>query len=123
MDVLKTKIEIQQLRVPAFIGCTDSERCKAQEVAFDVFVYFNGDISLESDKLKDTIDYISLRKWIIDSCKENSVSLLEHLAWIVSQSIYKNAPTAEEIHLKIKKFTAMTDAEHTAFGLVTRRKS
>lgn len=121
--MLKTKVEIQHFRVPVHIGCSEAERSKPQEIAFDVSVYFDGRKSLETDNIGDTVDYLSIKKVILDVCDTNSVSLLERLAALISQKIYDHEPMADEIHLKLKKLFILPESEHVGVALMTRRKN
>lgn len=107
--------------MPARIGCLPAEQEKDQDVAFDVIVYFDAIASCKSDRLEDTIDYMSIKNILIDTCKSNRFFLLEKLAWMALDRIFAAFPQAEEIHFKIKKFASMPDAEHVGFGIVARR--
>lgn len=107
--------------MPTRIGCLPEEQAKDQDVAFDVIIYFDGIASCKSDRLDQTIDYMTVKQILIDTCKSGPYFLLERLAWVALDKIFETFPQAEEIHFKIKKFSTMPDADHVGFGIVARR--
>lgn len=121
MDVLKTKVEIRHFSVMANVGCTDMERESAQEIVFDIDVFFDGRKSMESDNIDDAVDYMDVKNIVLGICKENRPHLLEHLGLLISQKIYDTQKIADEIHLTIKKPAVMPQSKYAAVGMVTKR--
>ena len=97
------------------------ERSKDQDIAFDVIIYFDATESCQSDRLEQTINYMTIKNILIDLCKSSQFFLLEKLGYVGVKKMFDSFPQAEEIHFKIKKFSTMPDAEHVGFGIVARR--
>lgn len=103
------------------IGCTLEERSKAQDIAFDIIIYFDATKACKSDKLEDTIDYLKIRELIHSMSREYKLALVESFSWKCVEAMFERFPSSEEIHFKIKKFSTMPDAQNIGFGLVARR--
>lgn len=123
LDVLKTKIEITDLHVQMRIGCTEEERSKPQDIAFDVSIYFDARLACQSDKLEDTIDYLQIRELIHHMSKEYRGSMVEHFSSKCMHAMFDQFLLAEEIHFKIKKFSTMPDAQSISFSMIAKRPS
>ena len=109
--------------MPARIGCLPDEQAHEQDVAFDVIVYFDATEPCKTDNLEHTVDYMRIKKILNDLCSNNVIALIEKLGWMAIEQMFKAFPQAEEIHLKIKKFSTVPQAEHVGFGIVARRPS
>ncbi len=72
-------IRITDLTLKAIIGINDWERTQKQEVIINICLEFNSQKAAKSDNIKDTIDYKSLKKSIIDLVETSQYFLLERL--------------------------------------------
>mgnify|MGYP001301459125 CR=1 FL=1 len=121
MDASKTKIEIFDLRYPVRIGCSEEERSKPQELAFDIEIDLDAMSSCKSDNLNQTICYMQVSQLMHEMAEKHVVSLIERFAWLSVEEIFKRFPMAEKIRFKIRKFSTVPQAGHVAFELKINR--
>lgn len=123
MDALKTKVEIYDLRYPVRIGCTEEERSKPQELAFDIEMELDALASCKSDDLSQTICYMQVSQLMHEMSEKHVVALIERFAWLSVEEIFKRFPMAQKIRFKIRKFSTVPHAGHVAFELKISRPS
>ncbi len=83
------KINIKDIKVKTIIGVLDEERQNAQTLFIDVKIKFDASKSMNSDNIKDTIDYFELTKLIKSKVENSHFELLEKLLDFVLRAIMK----------------------------------
>lgn len=73
-------IKVKNLRLRAIIGVNPWERVEKQSVVVNIEVEFDGDAAAASDDLKDTIDYRTITKNVIEFVENSQYQLIEALA-------------------------------------------
>ncbi|MBZ0166672.1 MAG: FolB domain-containing protein, partial [Candidatus Omnitrophica bacterium] len=68
-------IQISNLRLRTIIGANDWERDHKQDVIINIRIGFDAGKSIASDELKDTVDYKTITKDIIEEVEGSSYFL------------------------------------------------
>ena len=113
-------IYITDLRLRCIIGANDWERDHKQDVVINIDIEFDATKSSESDDLKDTLDYKTVTKKIIEEVEASQFFLLEKLVSKVLDIICEH-PLVEEARVKIDKPGALRFADSVSIEL-TRSK-
>ena|SRR3989338_7432688 len=71
---------IKNLRLRTIIGIFDWERTEKQDVIINAEIEFDGAKAANSDDIKDTVDYKTMNKKIIEAVESSKFFLLEKLA-------------------------------------------
>ncbi len=74
------RIIIRDLLVRTIIGINDWEREKKQDVIINLDLTFDTRAAAASDEVKDTLNYRTLTKRVLDLAEESSFFLVEKLA-------------------------------------------
>lgn len=72
-------IRITDLRLRAIIGINDWERDHKQDIVVNIAMDYDENPSTETDDLKDTVDYKTITKNIIEHVEDSEYFLLEKL--------------------------------------------
>ena len=83
-------IRIKNLRLRTIIGINEWEREHFQDITLNVKIEFDGSRVVESDDIKDTVDYKALKKRIIQEVEQSQFSLVEKLAGHILQIIMED---------------------------------
>ena len=83
--MIKQTLKIQDYEVWTRLGCTVEEQKFVQPVHFSVEIEFhkNGD-AVNTDRLKDAVDYVVLTKAIKQVAEQKAYHLIEHLCFDIS---------------------------------------
>lgn len=86
--MIKQTLKVQDYEVWTHLGCTTEEQKFTQPVNFSVEIHFhkNGD-AVNTDKLKDAVDYVIIMKAIKEVAEKKPYHLIEHLCFDVSVSL------------------------------------
>jgi len=114
-------IRITNLKLRTIIGIHDWEREHKQDVIINVAVEFDASKSIESDSIKDTIDYKVITKRIIKQVEASEFQLLEKLTQLVLDIIMEN-PQVWEVTVRIDKPFALRFADSVSIELNKKRK-
>ena len=83
-------INIENLRLRTIVGIYDWEQKNKQDVIINLEIEFDGINAIQSDDIKDTVDYKTLNKEIIQYVQENKFNLIEKLAGDIGKIIMKD---------------------------------
>ncbi len=100
--MMRTAISIEGIRCYAFHGCMEEEGVIGGEYLVDVIITKNLLRSLESDDLKDTVDYVMVSDVVREQMSIRS-KLIEHVGGRIMKILHQNTPGIKSIDLKIKK--------------------
>ncbi len=104
--MLTHTLQIQQLRLPIFIGVKPKERSREQLIDIDTcLTYAQPSLGCSTDQLKDTICYSNLVKKIISCTKSMLYHLLEHLAYELHSLLTSIVEKRAKISVKVTKLT------------------
>lgn len=96
-------ILIRGLRCQTHIGTTSEERDAPQPVEIDLELFLDLRPAGWSDRIEDTIDYLTLTRRVQELTVESRFHLLERLAEELATEILSNFPV-HEVRLKLYKF-------------------
>lgn len=89
------QLELRTLVLGVHLGCGADERKEPQEVAFTVtFRFSEMPKACVSDELGESIDYSQVSDAIVNAVSGREFKMIEHLAYVVFQSIKSIAETS-----------------------------
>jgi len=77
---MRATIKIKNLALRTIIGFNEWERNKKQDVVINVEMEFEAKKAVESDNIKDSVDYKKIKNEIIAGVEASNFKLLETLA-------------------------------------------
>lgn len=96
------KILLENVRVFTNHGCLDEEAAIGSDYRVDLEVAANLSKSAQTDDLKDTVDYVSLNKIIVEEMAIRS-KLLEQVAQRILDRIFKEESLVQLATVKVAK--------------------
>ncbi|AGC76539.1 dihydroneopterin aldolase [Nonlabens dokdonensis] len=96
------KIRLENVRVYTNHGCLHEEELIGSEYRVDLEVRADLSRSAISDDLKDTVDYVSLNKIIVEEMAVRS-KLLEQVAQRILNRIFKEESLVQYAEVKVAK--------------------
>jgi D-erythro-7,8-dihydroneopterin triphosphate epimerase len=84
-DAIQDQIQIRDLLLRCIIGCRDWERRELQSVNLNIDLYADLSRAGKSDRMEDTVDYVAIKKRVIEMVENSSFQLLERLAQRVAE--------------------------------------
>ena len=100
--MMRTTISIEGIRCYAFHGCMEEEGVIGGEYLVDVTITKDLLLSMESDDLKDTVDYVMVNDVVREQMSIRS-KLIEHVGGRIMNALHQNIPGIKTIELKINK--------------------
>ena len=104
------KIELVGQREYAYHGCLEEESIIGSEYIIDLTVFADLNNSAQSDQLKDTIDYVSLRKLVAQEMSIKS-KLLETVCQRIISKIFFDFSSVLKIDVKVCKLSPPIDGD------------
>lgn len=95
-------ISVNQIKVYAFHGCLDEERKIGSDYEVNVTVETDLKLSSVSDKLSDTVDYVSINSIVKHEMSIPS-NLLEHVVKRIIDSIVSNHKMVDTVEVSVAK--------------------
>ncbi len=96
------KILLENVRVFTNHGCLDEEKAIGSDYRVDLEVKADLSKSAQTDDLKDTVDYVSLNRIIVEEMAVRS-KLLEQVAQRILDRIFKEELLVTEATVKVAK--------------------
>jgi dihydroneopterin aldolase len=96
------KVYVENIRVYAYHGCLPEETRIGSDYRVDVWVSGDLAVSEVSDKLEDTIDYVSICACVQEEMATPS-KLLEHVAKRIMNRIFEISAIIDEVNVKVAK--------------------
>ncbi len=96
------RIDVKGIRLFAYHGCMDEESRIGTDYDVDVSVWADLSLSAETDRLKDTVDYVALNK-IVKEEMAIRAKLLEVVAKRIVDRIIQEHPTVEKAEVSVSK--------------------
>jgi dihydroneopterin aldolase len=95
-------IRVTNIRAYAFHGCLKEESKIGSDYRVDVAVKANLQVSAQSDRLKDTVDYVHVNRIVKEEMAIPS-KLLEHVAKRILNRIFDEIAIANEATVEVSK--------------------
>jgi dihydroneopterin aldolase len=101
--MINGKVFVDDIITEAFIGITPDELLNKQRVEFGFSFEYNWDVLVNSDSIKDAIDYASLMEELKTFVSQSKFSLLESLAFKTAERIMEYSPKITKAKVYCKK--------------------
>jgi dihydroneopterin aldolase len=95
-------IEVTEIEVYAYHGCMDEEARLGGKYLVDISIYTDFSISAATDKLINTIDYVQVRKIVIEEMNIRS-KLIEHVGYRIQQRFNLEFDNIIKSRIKVRK--------------------
>lgn len=95
-------IELKEMIFHAYHGVMEQEKKVGNTYTVDVKIYFDFRKAMQTDDLKDTINYASIYEIIKQEMKVSS-NLIEHIALRIISKIKNNYSQIENIEIRLAK--------------------
>jgi FolB domain-containing protein len=95
---MASSIIINDIKLNARCGVTESERCQPQPILVDLTVQSLNEPAFQSDQIIDTVDYAAMTECVRNAGESQAFVLLEALTEHLSQTLFQHFPLT---HLKI----------------------
>lgn len=102
------KIIINSAHFLCNIGVTEEERKNKQEIIIDLKLFFDSLNAIQSDNIKNTINYSEIYELIKKIAEEKQYNLIEAMAENVAEEIFSNF-NVNKVVVRIKKPNALAD--------------
>ena len=99
---MKSSISLHDIRVYAYHGCLEQEAQIGSWYRVDLTVWADLGASIKSDRLADTIDYVTLNQIVKDQMAIRS-ELLEHVAGRILQAIRVDFQEVTSVEIEVAK--------------------
>jgi FolB domain-containing protein len=107
MDLERTVLAFDDLRLRVRLGCTESERANPQEVALGLSIRFaEPPTACQSDRLADTVCYAGLAEAALKRCAGREFQTLERLAHEIYAGLVGLLPPGADLGLRVTKLHA-----------------
>lgn len=117
---IMAKIRITDLKLHTIIGIYEHERIMKQDVIVNIIIDFDAAKVIESDNLKDTVDYHSMTQKIITQVENSSFFLLEKLTNLIVDIVMEDK-LVNEVYVRVDKPNALRFADSVAVELNRKR--
>ncbi len=115
------RIKIKNLRLRTIIGVCRWERRCPQDIIVNVTMEFDGAQAVQSDDIKDTVDYATTKRRIIEEVENASFNLLEKLAGRILELVMED-PKVQSATVEIDKPNALRFADSVSVRCSAERK-
>jgi dihydroneopterin aldolase len=99
---MKSSISLHDIRVYAYHGCLEQEAQIGSWYRVDLTVWADLGASIKSDRLADTIDYVTLNQIVKDQMAIRS-ELLEHVTGRILQAIRVDFQEVTSVEIEVAK--------------------
>lgn len=109
-------IRITDLSLRTIIGINNWEREKKQDVIINIALDFDAQKAIQSDDIKDTVNYKEMKQRIVSFVEQSSFNLVEKLADEVL-NIVMTDPKVQSAVIRIDKPAALRFAKSVSIEL------
>ena len=95
-------VEVSGIEVYAYHGCMEEEERLGGKYLVDISIHTNFSESAKTDKLTDTIDYVHIRKIVMEEMAIRS-KLIEHVGYRIQQRFKSAFPNIIKSRIKVRK--------------------
>ena len=114
-------IRIKNLRLRTVIGMNDWERKTQQDLIINIEMEFDGTKASQSDDIKNTVNYKTLKKSIITEVEQSRYHLIETLASHILEIVMKYDKVQRAI-VEVDKPRALRFADSVSVTCSSERK-
>jgi 7,8-dihydroneopterin aldolase/epimerase/oxygenase len=95
-------VEVIGIEVYAYHGCMDEEAKLGGKYLVDISIQLDFSISASTDKLADTVDYVLIRKIVVEEMAVRS-KLIEHVGYRIQQRFKADFQGIIKSRIKVRK--------------------
>ncbi len=110
---MKSDVGFKNLKVSCVIGVYPEERVKLQDLFIDVSVVYDISNAAISDDVSDAINYVEIADLVERRAIEEKFQLIESLMAVCLKDILEKYNNIEKVRIKVKKPSALENAEYT----------
>lgn len=114
-------IQINQLQIKTIIGVYPWERHRPQNLLVDLILRVDLSQASQSDSLLETIDYDALCALVTQKVSQTSFQLIEKIAGFISETLFENYSTLQQISVSVTKPVAISNAQSVQVTLHRQR--
>ncbi|ASV30208.1 dihydroneopterin aldolase [Maribacter cobaltidurans] len=116
-------IRVDNIRVYSYHGCLSEETKIGSDYLVNVKVKANLSKAIESDELRDTVDYVQINRIVVEEMGIPS-KLLEHVAKRIGDRIFKELPMVKKSKINVAKVNPPIngDVEKVSVNLSFKRQ-
>lgn len=115
-------IRIKDLKLRTIIGFKEWEREKKQDISINLTIESSIERAVETDDIKDSIDYKDVTKRIIDAVEETEFLLLEKLAGFILDLVMEDK-RIDRCTVEVDKPHALRFARSTSVEISRERQA
>jgi len=115
------KIHIKDLLVRCIIGIREWERTTPQNVNLNITLYTDFTKACRTDDIADAVDYVTIKKDILQEVEQSSFNLIESLAQMVAEICLRNKRVAK-VDVSLSKPGALRFARTVAVEITRYKK-
>ena len=102
---MKNTVNVEGIEVFAYHGCMPEEAILGGKFVVDVSIDTDFRKSGASDEIIDTIDYVEVRKIVVEEMNIRS-KLIEHVGYRIVNRLKSTFPAAEKTRVTVRKLAA-----------------
>jgi dihydroneopterin aldolase len=95
-------VEVSGIEIYAYHGCMEEEARLGGKYIVDISIKTDFSKSAATDHLVDTIDYVQVRKIVVDEMATRS-KLIEHVGYRILKRFQNEFPKAISFNIKVRK--------------------
>ncbi len=116
------QIILNNIRIYAYHGCLEEETKIGSDYRVDLTVDADLELSSQTDKLKNTVDYVLLNSIVKEEMAIPS-KLLEHVANRINNQVLKKSPQVNRVETIVSKLNPpiMGDVESVRIKMIKQR--
>ncbi len=111
-------IKLRSIKLFAHHGAYEEERLSGNNFEIDIAVDMKIPIGAYSDKLEETLDYVSLVKTVIRVSAEKQYYLLEAFVTDICKMILQEQPTIDSVTIEVRKLHPPMQVEVESVGVL-----
>jgi dihydroneopterin aldolase len=115
------RIDVKGIHLFAYHGCMDEESKIGTDYDVDVSVWADLSLSAETDRLKDTVDYVALNKIVKEEMAVRA-KLLEVVAKRIVDRILAEHPTVQEAEVSVSKLAPPIQGDVDRVSVIFNKK-
>lgn len=113
------RIDVKGIRLFAYHGCMDEESRIGTDYEVNLSVWADLSVSAETDKLKDTVDYVALNR-IVKEEMAIRAKLLEVVAQRIINRILTEEALVQEVEVSVSKLAPPIQGDVERVSVVFR---
>lgn len=114
------KILVEGIRLYAYHGCMEEEAKTGRSYRVDVNAETDQERSAESDRLEDTVNYVSIYNIVKEEMAVRS-KLIEHVAARIARRIRVQHPPVKKVTVKVTKLHPPIDGTVEGVSVILTR--